>query len=183
MNVGMRTHSSRELTKALDVLNAVGGNKDKIKILGEIKQAQDEYERILTEVRVEKAEVDRLRTESLKLIEEARRDKSAAEKAQSILNNQRATFKKESEQHNEFLFKRTKELDAYKTDLDSRLIKESGDLNLKLAEVKKRLDQVAKDEALLADRRAKHLACLDSIEKFSQAFQDQHDNLMALLKS
>ena len=39
-NVGaVRMRSSRELSKALDVLTAVGGDKDKIRILGEIKAA------------------------------------------------------------------------------------------------------------------------------------------------
>lgn len=80
--LGLRTRpSSRALTDALNLLNAVGSDKAKVKILEEIKQAQAKYEAVVELSREAKKAADQSRAEAEKALTEARTAQENASKA------------------------------------------------------------------------------------------------------
>jgi chromosome segregation ATPase len=160
-NVGaVRNYSSRDLASALNVLNAVGGNKDKIKILEEIKKAQDEYERLLNESRAAKKEAEQAQARAQETIDKAVKSEAQAKTAQDNLrrDTDAAARRIEGQEHSLAIVKA--ELDAriaaFKTDVareKDAIAKEKEAISLQVADIQHRENECAALEKALQKRR------------------------------
>jgi hypothetical protein len=160
--LGLRTRpSSRALNDALNLLNAVGSDKAKVKILEEIKQAQAKYEAVVERSREEKKAADKAKAEAIEALHEASAAQANASKAYD-------SFLREKEEFSERISAKEAELAARERSLDA-LTKEFGERrNYELAEL---------------DKKRKALGDVERLKKQAETLMAEASNLRTKYKA